>query len=90
MTDDEVLNTRIDELTRRIQESEDDRRELWRNHGALDKEQAVIGEAIKVLHEDIENQSNELRSLRHATWTAALSFMGLIVTVVIVLQPAAG
>jgi hypothetical protein len=73
---------RLNQLERRIADSEADRRDIWRQQGILEKAQAVTDEQAKGTREDLNEIRNELRWVRRGMWAAAGFFAMLIIAVV--------
>lgn len=72
---------RIRQLETRLQESEKDRREIWRHQGSVDRTLVLLEERLVNLARDLATLTTDMKWVRRGLWTAAGSFALLIVAV---------
>ncbi len=70
----------ISHLKERVNKSEDDRAEIWRHQGSLEKSLAVLGERVEGLTAVVEGLTDELKSTKRAMWSLVVGSFAVVVS----------
>jgi septal ring factor EnvC (AmiA/AmiB activator) len=70
---------RARQLERRMDKSEDDRAEIWRHQGSLERSYAVLAQQLKDLGQDVKDLADEIHSAKRAMWSVAIGSFGVVI-----------